>query len=56
MDEISLKILKALSELKKPAGCGEIGKKADLPYKRSWENSDPFQRMGLLKAPLRVNM
>jgi len=53
MDEISLKILKALSELKEPAGCGEIGKKADLPVQKV---SDPFQRKDLLKALLRANM
>ncbi len=53
MDEISLKILKALSELKEPAGCGEIGKKADLPVPKVMGKLRSLSKEGLVESPVK---
>ncbi len=53
MDEIALKILKALNEMKEPAGCGEIGKKVDLPVPKVMGKLRSLAKDGLVESPIK---
>jgi len=53
MDEVGMKILKAMAEMKAPASCGEIAKRAGTPTLtlKVTGKLRPFLNKGLVERP-----
>lgn len=52
-DEVGKAILKALVALKEPAGCGDIGKKANLPVPKVMGKLRGLLKEGLVETPVK---
>lgn len=53
LDEIQIKILKALSNMKEPAGCGEIAKAAGLLTPKVTGKLRGLKSRGLVNSPIK---
>lgn len=53
LDDIQIKILKALSTMKEPAGCGEIAKAAGLPTPKVMGKLRGLKSRGLVDSPVK---
>jgi len=53
LDDIQKKILKALSTMKEPAGCGEIAKAAGLPTPKVTGKLRGLKSRGLVDSPVK---
>ena len=53
LDEIQIKILKALSTMKEPDGCGEIVKAAGLPTPKVTGKLRGLKSRGLVNSPIK---
>jgi len=53
LDDIQIKILKALSTMKEPAGCGKIAKAAGLPTPKVTGKLRGLKSRGLVDSPVK---
>lgn len=53
LDDIQKKILKALTAMKEPAGCGEIAKAAGLPTPKVTGKLRGLKSRGLVESPVK---
>ena len=51
MDEVGMKILKAMAEMKTPAGWGEIAERAGIPTPKVTGKVRSFLNKGLVERP-----
>ncbi|MFP3951276.1 MAG: hypothetical protein ACLFVP_03925 [Candidatus Bathyarchaeia archaeon] len=53
LDEQQKKILKALSEMEDPAGCKDIGEKADIPWRTVMGKLRGLKSDGYVDSPVK---
>ena len=51
LDEVGMKILKALAEINAPASCGDIAKKAGIPTRRVTGKLRSLANKGFVERP-----